>query len=77
MPGESLMVTALVLVVGGVIVWLLADHGLMWWRERRHEGPSAWHGQGPGTNFHSSGFEDTVPPHEAAEPVRATLAARR
>lgn len=77
MPGESLMVTALVLVVGGVIVWLLADHGLMWWRERRHEGPSAWHGQGPGTNFHSSGFEDAVPPHEAAEPVRATLAARR
>ncbi len=64
------MITAIVLVVGGVIVWLLADHGLMWWRERRHEGPSTWHGQGPGTNFHSSGFEDTVPPHEAVEPAR-------
>lgn len=76
MPGESLMVTALVLVVGGVIVWLIADHGLMWWRERRHEGPSAWHGQGPGTNFHSSGFEDTVPPHEAIEPSRAVQAGR-
>ncbi len=77
MPGESLMVTALVLVVGGVIVWLIADHGLMWWRERRHEGPSNWHGQGPGTNFHSSGFEDTVPPHEAIEPPRAVPAGRR
>ena len=40
-----------------------------WWRERRHEGPSTWHGQGPGTNFHSSGFEDTLPPHEAVEPA--------
>ncbi len=77
MPGESLMITALVLVVGGVIAWLVADQGLMWWRERRHEGPSTWHGQGPGTNFHSSGFEDTVPPHEAIEPARATLAGRR
>ena len=71
------MITAIVLVVGGVIVWLLADYGLMWWRERRHEGPSAWHGQGPGTNFHSSGFEDTVPPHEAVEPTRVASAGRR
>ncbi|WP_298834718.1 hypothetical protein [uncultured Piscinibacter sp.] len=64
------MITAIVVVVGGVIAWLLVDVGLAWWRERNHEGPSSWHGQGPGTTFHSSGFEDTLPPHEVVEPVR-------
>ena len=63
------MITAIVVVVGGVIAWLLVDRGLTWWRERHHEGPSNWHGQGPGTTFHSSGFEDTLPPHEVAEPA--------
>jgi hypothetical protein len=64
------MITALIVVVGGVVAWLLVDRGWSWWRERRHEGPSSWHGQGPGTTFHSAGFEDTVPPHEAVEPAR-------
>ena len=64
------MITALIVVVGGVIAWILVDRGLSWWRERRYEGPSTWHGQGPGTNFHSSGFEDTVPPPELVEPAR-------
>jgi len=70
------MITALVLVVGGIVVWLLADQGLMWLRERRIDAPTRWHGQGPGTTFHSSGFEDTVPPHEAAEQARTTLSGR-
>ncbi|MFT3664499.1 hypothetical protein [Piscinibacter sp.] len=61
------MITAFFVVAGGIAAWLLADRGLSWWRERRHEGPSAWHGRGPGTTFHSSGFEDTVPPLEAAD----------
>ena len=63
------MITALIVVIGAVLAWLLADRGLSWWRERRHEGPSTWHGQGPGTTFHSSGFEDTVPPHEPGSPA--------
>jgi hypothetical protein len=71
------MITALVLVVGGVVVWLVADHLLTWLRDRRPDGPSSWHGQGPGTTFHSSGFEDTVPPHEAIEPARGAIPARR
>ena len=76
MPGKTLMITALMLIVGGVVVWLVVDQALMWRRDRRHEGPSTWHGQGPGTNFHSSGFEDTVPPHEAVEPARGALSGR-
>ena len=42
----------------------LVDRLLMWHKERRHHGPSAWREQGAGTVFHSSGFEDTQPPHE-------------
>lgn len=67
---DSRMITALIVVVGGVVAWLLVDRGLTWWRERNLEGPSTWHGQGPGSTIHSDGFEDTLPPHEAAE--RAT-----
>jgi preprotein translocase subunit SecG len=59
------MLTAVVLIVGAVVAWLLADRWLLWRRER--EGTSAWRGRGPGTVFHSTGFEDTVPPHEVVE----------
>jgi hypothetical protein len=67
------MITALIVVVGGVVAWLLVDRGLTWWRERRLEGPSNWHGQGPGSTFHSAGFEDTIPPHEADAAAQPTL----
>ena len=71
------MVTALVVIVGGIFVWVLADRGLIWLQERQHRGPSTWHGQGPGTTFHSSGFEDTVPPHEVTQPAQLPLSRGR
>jgi hypothetical protein len=71
------MITALIVVIGAVAAWLLIDRGLMWWRERRLEGPGTWHGKGPGSTFHSSGFEDTVPPHEAADLSPAATQRRR
>lgn len=55
---------AVALLVGAIVVWLLVDHLLMWRKEHQHRGPSAWREQGAGTVFHSSGFEDTQPPHE-------------
>lgn len=67
------MLSAVVLIVGSVIAWIVADQLLLWWRDRRPDGPSSWHGQGPGRTFHSTGFEDTLPPEEAPEsrrPVR-------
>jgi hypothetical protein len=70
------VITALAIVIGSVVAWVLVDQGLIWWRERRNEGPSSWHGRGPGTTFHSTGFEDTLPPHEAAELVRPVLRRR-
>jgi hypothetical protein len=64
------MFTAALLVVGAIVVWLVADQGLLWLRERQQRGGSAWRGHGPGSTFHSSGFEDTLPPHEVVDPVR-------
>jgi hypothetical protein len=55
---------AVALLVGAIVVWVLVDQLLMWRNERQHCGPSAWRENGPGTVFHSSGFEDTQPPHE-------------
>ena len=61
------MFTAVMLIVGAVVAWLLADQWLIWRRERQHRGTSAWRGRGPGAVFHSTGFEDTVPPHEVVD----------
>ena len=62
------MVATVALVVGAVIAWVLADRWVGWLRARKDPGSAAaWHGHGPGTTFHSTGFEDTLPPHEAAD----------
>jgi hypothetical protein len=68
------MLGAVMLVVGAVAVWLAADQLVLWWRERRDGGPSSW--RRGGARFHSTGFEDTVPPHEAMD-RRAQLGGRR
>jgi len=62
------MVAAVALVIGAVVAWVLADRWFGWMKARKHpESAAAWHGHGPGTTFHSTGFEDTLPPHEAAD----------
>jgi hypothetical protein len=61
------MLGAVMLVVGAIFAWIVADYLLVWMKERRQGGPSPWYGHGPGATFHSTGFEDTLPPHEAAE----------
>ncbi len=70
------MLTAVALIVGAIVAWLAVDHVLLTMKERREQGGQAWHGRGPGTTFHSTGFEDTVPPHEAAETARRRTAVR-
>jgi hypothetical protein len=65
------MFTAVALLVGVVIVWLLADQAYLWVRARQQSGENAWHGRGPGTTFRSTGFEDTIPPHEPGDMPRA------
>ena len=67
------MLTAVALIVGAIVVWLGVDHLLLTLKERRERHGEAWHGRGAGTVFHSTGFEDTVPPHEVIErPGRRT-----
>ena len=61
------MLTAVALIVGAIVAWLALDQLLITLKERREHGGASWHGHGPGTTFHSTGFEDTVPPHELAE----------
>lgn len=61
------MLTAVLVVVGAVLAWVLADQWLLRRRNRQPDGPSHWHGSGPGTTIHSNGFEDTVPPLEPVE----------
>jgi hypothetical protein len=58
------MLGAVVLVVGALVAWIAIDQWILWLRERQNRGPSAWHDRGPGRTFHSTGFEDTLPPHE-------------
>jgi len=70
------MLTAVALIVGAIVVWLVVDHLLLTLKERRERTGQAWHGRGPGTVFHSTGFEDTVPPHEVVESARGRAAVR-
>ncbi len=59
------MLTAVIVVVAAVGAWVLVD----WWLQRRDErlqrGRAEWLAAGPNRTFHSTAWEDTVPPLEA------------
>lgn len=61
------MLTAVLVVVGVVAAWVLADRLLSWRDERLHRGRAAWSEFGPNRVFHSTGWEDTIPPLEASD----------
>jgi hypothetical protein len=68
------MIAVILVVCGAVAAWILVDHLLARRDERLQRGRGAWSSQfGQGRIFHSTGFEDTLPP-AAAEPA---LPARR
>jgi hypothetical protein len=66
---------AFAVVIGVVVAWVLVDR----WRtsrdEQLHRGSSAWAQDGPGKTFHSTGWEETLPPHTAV--IQDLEAARR
>ena len=68
------MLTAVLVVVAAVAAWVLGDWLLSRRDERLQRGRADWSDAGPNRNFHSTGWEDTVPPLEAhdaqAEQVR-------
>lgn len=52
-----------VLVIGGAVAaWLLVDRLLLWRDERSSRGRAAWSGVVKSRSFHSTGWEETVPP---------------
>jgi hypothetical protein len=61
------MLTAVILVVVAVAAWVLVDRLLLQRDERLHRGHAAWSESGPNKTFHSTGWEETVPPLEASD----------
>ena len=62
---------ALSVVIGVVAAWVALDHLRSWRNERLRRGPTTWSDFGrPGQVFHSTGFEETLPPALAARAER-------
>ena len=74
------MLTAVIVVVVAVAAWVLVDRLLLQRDEKLHRGHAAWSESGPNRTFHSTGWEETVPPLEASdlgiEPMRRRSADR-
>lgn len=63
------MLTATIVVVAAVAVWVLIDRWLLQRDERLHRGRVAWSESGdPNRTFRSAGWEETRPPLEAMDP---------
>ena len=61
------MLIAVFVVLGAVAVWLLADRLLLKRDERLKRGHAAWSEFGPNKTFHSTGWEETLPPLETSD----------
>ena len=61
------MLTAVLVILGTVAAWLLADRLLLRRDERLHRGHASWSASMPDRVFHSTGWEETVPPLEVIE----------
>jgi hypothetical protein len=59
------MLTAILVVAGAVAAWLLVDRLLLRRDQRQGRGHAAWSGPSTNKTFHSTGWEETVPPLEA------------
>ena len=68
------MLTAVLLLAAVFAAWL----GIDWWLTRRDErlerGRAEWSAAGPNRSFHSTAWEDTVPPLEVQQPAPISAA---
>ena len=71
------MLTTVIVVVAAVGAWLLVDWLLSARDQRLQRGRAEWLAAGPNRTFHSTAWEDTVPPLEAHDDEPAPRAARR
>ena len=62
-----------IVVCGAVVAWVLIDRYIGWREHKAARGRGAWSSQFGGANraFHSTGFEDTLPPAMAELPHTA------
>jgi hypothetical protein len=70
------MLNAIILLVGAVVAWVVIDQALLWRNQRLRRGTAAWSGFGADRTFHSTGWEETVPPAEATDPHLEQLRGR-
>lgn len=70
------MLTAVLIVLAVVAAWLLGDWLLSRRDERLQRGRAAWLDAGPNRSFHSTAWDDTVPPLEAREESDESIRAR-
>ena len=68
------MLTAVIVVLGAFGAWLLVDRLLLRRDERLSRGHAAW--TEPNRIFHSTGWEETVPPLEPSDPGVESLRRR-
>ncbi|MES2226373.1 MAG: hypothetical protein V4540_01220 [Pseudomonadota bacterium] len=74
------MLTAVLIVLAVVAAWLLGDWLLSRRDERLQRGRAAWLDAGPNRSFHSTAWDDTVPPleaHDEADEPPARLSRQR
>ncbi|MBC8056649.1 MAG: hypothetical protein H7Y61_08725 [Rhizobiales bacterium] len=63
------MLTAAIVVIAAVAAWVLIDRWLLRRDETLRRGRAAWsQSGGPDRTFHSTGWEETVPPLEPVDP---------
>ena len=58
------MLIAVLIVVAVVVFWLLGDWLMTRRDERLERGRAEWSAAGPNRSFHSTAWDDTVPPLE-------------
>ena len=61
------MLTAVLIVIAVVAAWLLGDWLLSRRDKRLQRGRAAWLDAGPNRSFHSTAWDDTVPPLEVRD----------
>ena len=61
------MLSAVLVLVGALAAWLLVDHMLSRREQRLRQGRGAWAERSTNGVFHSTGWEETIPPLEAIE----------
>jgi len=70
------MLTTVLVIAGAAAAWLIVDRLLQWRDERLQRGTAAWNEVVRSRTFHSTGWDETLPPGEVPNAPVATRRAR-